>query len=58
MVTENDPILDRFLVFLEQDMEKNFQHLRALDSAWISRIQALVADVDLNLTALLSSEDE
>jgi antitoxin PrlF len=56
--TENDPILDRFLVFLAQDMEKNPQHLQALDSAWVNRVQALVADVDLNLDAPLLEEDE
>jgi antitoxin PrlF len=55
---EDDPILDRFLVFLAQDMEKNPQHLQALDSVWVSRVQALVADVDLDLDAPLAEEDE
>ncbi|WP_103670863.1 type II toxin-antitoxin system PrlF family antitoxin [Pseudanabaena sp. BC1403] len=56
--TENDPIIGQFLNFLAQDIEKNPQHLQALNSDLVNRVQALVADVELNLDVPLSDEDE
>jgi antitoxin PrlF len=56
--TESDPILGKFLNFLAQDVEKNPQHLQAISSDLVSRVQSLVFDVDLDLDAPLLDEDE
>lgn len=55
---ESDPIIGQFLNFLAQDIEKNPQHLQALNSDLVNRVQALVADVELKLDAPLADEDE
>lgn len=56
--TESDPILGEFLNFLARDIEKNPQHLQAISSGLVSRVQSLVSEVDLDLDASLSDEDE
>ena len=56
--TQSDPILEQFLNFLAQDIEKNPQHLQAISSDLVSRVQSLVTDVDFDLDALLLDEDE
>lgn len=56
--TERDPILGQFLNFLAQDIEKNPQHLQSISSDLVSHVQSLVAEVDLDLDAPLSDEDE
>lgn len=55
---ENDPILGKFLNFLARDMEKNPQHLQAISSGLVSRVQSLVSEVEVDLDASLSDEDE
>jgi antitoxin PrlF len=55
---ESDPILGKFLSFLAQDIEKNPQHLEAINSSLVSHVQSLISDVVLELDAPLSSEDE
>lgn len=55
---ESDPILEKFLDFLEQDMEKNPQHLQAMSPNLLDRAQSLIADVEVDLDAPLSDEDE
>ncbi|MBV8884583.1 MAG: type II toxin-antitoxin system PrlF family antitoxin [Chroococcidiopsidaceae cyanobacterium CP_BM_RX_35] len=56
--TESDPILGQFLNFLARDIEKNPQHIQAISSDLVSHVQSLVAEVDLDLDAPLSDEDE
>ena len=56
--TESDPILGQFLNFFAQDMQKNPQHLHAINSDLVSCIQSLVADVNVDLDAPLLDEDE
>ena len=56
--TQSDPILGQFLNFLARDIENNPQHLQAISSDLVSRVQSLVAEVDLDLDAPLSDEDE
>ncbi len=56
--TKSDPILGQFLNFLARDMEKNPQHLEAISSDLVNRVQSLVDGVDLDLDAPLSDEDE
>lgn len=56
--TQDDPILGQFINFLAQDMERNPQHIQAISSHLASRVQSLVADVDVDLDAPLIDEDE
>jgi antitoxin PrlF len=56
--TESDPVLGEFLNFLARDMEKNPQHLQAISSGLVSRVQSLISDVNLDLDAPLLDEDE
>lgn len=56
--TESDPIIGQFLNFLAQDIEKNPHHVQVLSTDLVSRVQALVSDVDLDLDAPLREEDE
>lgn len=55
---ENDPLLGQFLNFLVRDIEKNPQSLQALGSDLVERVQALVDQVEVDLDAPLSDEDE
>ncbi|MDP5016398.1 type II toxin-antitoxin system PrlF family antitoxin [Anabaena sp. UHCC 0187] len=56
--TENDPVLEKFLSFLAEDIKKNPQHIQAINSDLINRVQSLVGDVEFNLDEPLSDEDE
>jgi len=55
---EEDPVLGRFLGFLAQDMAKHPERLRAVDGDLVKRIQSLVKDVEVDLDAPLSPDDE
>jgi antitoxin PrlF len=57
-VAEDDPILNRFLNFLVQDLEENPQHIQPLTAKTLTRVQSLVGDLDIDLDAPLSDEDE
>lgn len=52
----HDPVLGRFLAFLAHDIERNPQHLRALDSSLVSRLQSLVEGVEFDIDAPLPAE--
>lgn len=54
----NDPILERFLSFLAQDISSHQHHVHAIDSDLRLRVQPLVANVEFDLDAPLSDEDE
>ena len=55
---ETDPALDAFLGFLAKDMTQHPERLQVLDKALIQRVQALTADVAVDLDAPLSTDDE
>ncbi|MTJ10992.1 MULTISPECIES: type II toxin-antitoxin system PrlF family antitoxin [unclassified Anabaena] len=55
---EEDPILWEFLNFIAKDIQKNPQHLQPIKAELVNRIQSLVADVEIDLDAPLSDEDE
>ncbi len=50
--------IGHFLSFLAQDIIKNPQHVQAISSDLVNRVQSLVADVEFDLDAPLSDEDE
>jgi antitoxin PrlF len=54
----DDPLLGEFLNFLAKDIQTNPQHLQSISTDLVSRIQSLVAQVDLDLDAPLADEDE
>jgi antitoxin PrlF len=54
-VAEDDPILDRFLSFLVQDIEENPQHIQLVTSKTLARVQSLVRELDIDLDAPLST---
>lgn len=55
---DSDPILGQFLNFLAQDIKKNPQHLKAINSDLLSRVHSLIYEVEFDLDAPLSDEDE
>jgi len=55
---ESDPVCEKFLKFLEQDMKDNPQHLQTVDSDLVERARSLVSDVEVNLDKPLSDEEE
>jgi antitoxin PrlF len=55
---ETDPILEKFLEFLAQDMADHPQSIQPIQSDLLQRAQALVAGMDVDLDAPLLDEDE
>jgi antitoxin PrlF len=55
---EVDPVLDRFLEFVEHDMQRRPESLRAVDASLVERISTLVGDCAVDLDAALPDEDE
>lgn len=55
---EPDPAIGEFLNFLAKDIQNNPQHLQSIDKNLVNRIQSLTSDVELDLNAPLSDEDE
>ena len=55
---ESDPILEQFLDFLEQDMVKNPQRIKAITSSTVERMQSLIGDMSVDLDAPLEDEEE
>ena len=53
-----DPILNKFLDFLAQDMEQNPQQIQPITPNTLERVQSLVKDVDVDLDAPLLDEEE
>ncbi|WP_404382099.1 type II toxin-antitoxin system PrlF family antitoxin [Caenispirillum salinarum] len=55
---EGDPAIGAFLDFVEADIKAHPERLRAFDGALLNRLKALVDDVDVDLDAPLSPDDE
>jgi antitoxin PrlF len=55
---EADPALGAFLDLLEADIKSHPKRLRAFDGALRDRLKALVGDVEVDLDAALSPDDE
>lgn len=54
----DDPVLGAFLGFLARDMASHPERLQAVDAGLLQRLQSLVGDVDVDLDAALSADDE
>ncbi len=53
-----DPVLGQFLNFLADDMASHPERLQAVDATWVAKIRSLVGDLEVDLDAPLSPEDE
>jgi antitoxin PrlF len=56
--TEADPALTQFLAFLARDIVSHPDHLQSLDASLLTRIHSLVGNVEVDLDAPLSADDE
>lgn len=56
--TNSDPALGAFLDFIEADIKAHPERLKAFDGALLERLKALVGDVEVDLDAALSPDDE
>lgn len=54
----DDPVLGEFLRFLAADMANDPQRLRIVDAQLIEHLRALTKNVDIDLDAPLSPDDE
>lgn len=55
---EDDPLLGQFLSFLAGDIARHPERVQAVDSALLARIQSLVGQVEVDLDAPLSADEE
>ncbi|MFA7240569.1 MAG: type II toxin-antitoxin system PrlF family antitoxin [Sulfuricellaceae bacterium] len=58
VATENDPVLGSFLDFLARDIMDHPQHVRSVDAGLAERALSLVKDVEVDINAPLTAEDE
>ena len=56
--TDDDPLLSQVLGFLARDIATHPERLQAVDAALAQRLQSLVGDVEVDLSAPLSANDE
>ena len=55
---EEDPVLDKFLLFLANDIENNPGHIRSISAAVMKRAQNLTAGMTVDLDSPLDDKDE
>ncbi|WP_372019281.1 type II toxin-antitoxin system PrlF family antitoxin [Tistrella mobilis] len=55
---DGDPALGAFLDLLEADISAHPERLRAIDSSFVEQLKVLLKDVDVDLDAPLSDDDE
>ena len=54
----DDPVLGQFLGFLSRDIAAHPEHLQALDTGFVQRLQLLTHGIEVDLNAPLSADDE
>lgn len=54
----DDPVLGQFLGFLARDITSHPERLQAVDAGLVQRLHSLVGDVEVDLDAALSADDE
>ena len=57
-VENDDPVLGKFLNFLADDISSHPKRLRFVDTRLVHHLQSLVGDIELDLDAPLSEDDE
>ncbi len=57
-VEAEDPLLGQFLNFLASDIASHPERLQTLDIGLVNRVKSLVAGVEVDLDAPLSSDEE
>ncbi|QPK62031.1 type II toxin-antitoxin system PrlF family antitoxin [Methylomonas sp. LL1] len=55
---EDDPVLGRFLGFLARDIANHPEHLQSINTDLVTRLQSLTANIEVDLDAPLSADDE
>lgn len=55
---DDDPVLGQFLGFLAQDMADHPECLQAMDATFVRNLKSLTGDVEIDLDAALSADDE
>ncbi|MDN5753013.1 MAG: type II toxin-antitoxin system PrlF family antitoxin [Nitrosospira sp.] len=55
---EDDPVLGQFLGFLARDIVSHPERLQVVDASLVSRIHSLVGNIEVDLDAPLSANDE
>jgi antitoxin PrlF len=56
--SSEDPVIGHFLHFLASDMTAHHERFAAIHTGLVQRIQSLVGDVDVDLDAALTADDE
>jgi len=51
-------VLGQYLGFLARDIASHPERLQAVDAGLVQRLQSLVGDVEIDLDAALSADDE
>ena len=54
----DDPVLRQFLSFLARDIANHPERLQAIDGSFVQRLRSLTSDIEVDLDAALSAEDE
>ena len=54
----DDPVLGQFLGFLAHDIATHPDHLQSVSSSFVQHVQSLVGEVNVDLDAPLSEDDE
>lgn len=54
----DDPVLGQFLGFLAHDIATHPERLQSVSSSFVQRVQSLVSEVNVDLDAPLSEDDE
>jgi antitoxin PrlF len=54
----DDPVLGQFLGFLARDIATHPERLQSVSSSFVQRVQSLVGEVNVDLDAPLSEDDE
>lgn len=55
---DNDPVLSQFLGFLARDIASHPQRVQAIDASLVQRLRALSGNIEIDLDASLSADDE
>lgn len=55
---EDNPVLDQFLGLLARDITNNPERLQVVDAELVTRINSLASDIEIDLDAPLSADDE